>query len=109
MKCEICGKIFNKDDEREEFEIEMPLNYDYFKKNLCAKCAIEVIENKVSGIYFEICENCGKEYDFIEDNSKFESRYTDEYGNYATISDLTNDKLLCLDCAIDEYEKEDNE
>ena len=20
MKCEICGKIFNKDDEREEFE-----------------------------------------------------------------------------------------
>lgn len=109
MKCEICGKIFNKDDEREEFEIEMPLNYDYFKKNLCAKCAIEVIENKVSAIYFEICENCGKEYDFIEDNSKFESRYTDEYGNYATISDLTNDKLLCLDCAIDEYEKEDNE
>ena len=36
--------------------------------------------------------------------SEFESMHTDDYGPYASISEITNE-LLCLDCAIDEYNR----
>lgn len=49
-----------------------------------------------------ICERCGKKYDPIEAEAEFESMHTNDYGTYASISDLTA-QLLCLDCAIDEY------
>lgn len=106
MKCERCGKTFEVDVEREEFENEMTSYcYDYIAKELCAKCSIEAIEDLEGGVYFEICEKCGKKYDLIEDNAKFEHMHSDgEYGSYASIGDLTN-KLLCIDCAIDEYNK----
>lgn len=45
-----------------------------------------------------------KKYDPIVDESKFESMHTNDYGTYASISDLTNE-LLCFDCALDEYNK----
>lgn len=109
MRCERCKKNFIEEDAREEFELEEPTkSYDNFEIKLCGKCAIEVINDLEDGFYYEFCEECGDRYDFIRDNAEFEHKYTNEYGSYASISDLTN-KLLCLDCAIDEYENyEDN-
>lgn len=51
-----------------------------------------------------ICERCGKKYYPADDDSKFESIHSNEYGTYAYIYDLTSE-LLCLNCAIDEYNK----
>ena len=59
MKCEMCRKNFNREDEKNEFEYEMnSKNYDFLKKKLCAQCAIEIFEDLISGVYFEICDNC---------------------------------------------------
>lgn len=103
MICERCTKKFDEEEAREEFESKMPSkSYDNFEKRLCGECAIDAINNIESGIYFEYCERCGKKYYPADDDSKFESMHSNEYGTYADISDLTSE-LLCLDCAIDEY------
>ena len=108
MRCEICKKKFIEEVSRDDFESEYPSkSYDNFEKKLCGECAIDVIDSLESGIYFEYCEECGIKYDPIDTDAKFESKYTNDYGTYACISDLT-DKLLCLDCAIDEYENNSN-
>ncbi len=102
MTCERCGKEFNIDEATEEFEDETLKIYDNLLHKLCGKCAIDAINAGEDGIYYEICERCGKKYDPITVDGAFELRYSDENGTYATISDMT-DLLLCLDCAIDEY------
>ena len=51
-----------------------------------------------------ICDRCGKKYYPLDDNAKFEHMHSNEYGTYAYIYDLS-DEFLCLDCAIDEYNK----
>lgn len=105
MICERCGKKFNKEDAKDEFEAEMTLKiYDHLEKKLCGKCAIEAIYDLENGIYFEYCDRCGKKYYPLDDNAKFEHMHSNEYGTYAYISDLS-DEFLCLDCAIDEYNK----
>lgn len=105
MICERCGKKFNKEDAKDEFEAEMtPKIYDHLEKKLCGKCAIEAIYDLENGIYFEYCDRCRKKYYPLDDNAKFESMHSNEYGTYAYISDLS-DEFLCLDCAIDEYNK----
>lgn len=104
MKCKRCGKEFDIEETRVEFESETLKNYDYLTIKICATCAIDAIRMQEDGIYFEYCERCGKKYDPIEDESRFEELHTNEYGTYASIGDMTNE-LLCLDCAIDEYNK----
>ena len=73
-------------------------------KKLCLECAIEAIESLEGNIYFEYCEKCGKKFFPSDDKIKFESMYTNEYGVYATIGDISNE-ILCLDCAIDKNNK----
>ena len=104
MKCERCKQEFNIEEARNDFESETLKCYDYLTLKLCANCAIDSINSLEDGMYFEICERCGKKYDPIVDESKFKSMHTNDYGTYASISDLTNE-LLCLDCALDEYNK----
>ena len=102
MICERCGKDFDIEEEREEFELETVKSYDNLERNLCASCAINAIESLESGIYFEYCSRCGKKYDPIDAECEFQSMHTNDYGTYASISDMTSE-FLCLDCALDEY------
>ncbi len=109
MICERCGKDFDWEVEKEEFELELPSkSYNNLEKILCAKCAIDAIECLEDGVYFEYCERCGKKYDPITTECEFQSIHTNEYGTYASIFDMTNE-LLCLDCAIDEYNSYEDE
>ena len=100
MKCEVCGKKINVEEERENFEIETSKSYDNLAKKLCAECAMELIEDEVEGIYFEYCEECGKKYDFIYTENEFKWQHSDDPGAAIT------GKFLCLDCANEEYEEE---
>ena len=43
-----------------------------------------------------------KKYNPINAECEFESIHTNDYGTYASISDMTSE-FLCLDCALDEY------
>lgn len=101
--CDYCGKEFDEQDAREEFEATIPKNYDHLTKCLCADCAIEAIDDMDYGIYYEICENCGCRFDPVAD--EYELRR--QTGNDGVEIDMFGD--LCLDCALDEYRNRSEE
>ena len=68
--CDLCGAEFDPSEAEDEFESEFGiLSYGNLEKTLCGKCAIEVINCKVDGVYFETCERCEKRFDYIEDSA----------------------------------------
>ncbi len=101
--CDYCGKEFEEQDARNDFEMETLKNYDYLTKNLCAECAIEAINDMDVGIYYEECENCGSRFDPFATELELR-RQTGDYG--AEIDMFGN---LCLDCLLDEYRKINDE
>ncbi|MCM1538748.1 MAG: hypothetical protein NC254_10160 [bacterium] len=103
-KCDYCGKKFDIEDARDDFEIETLKNYDYLTKCLCAECAIEAINNMESGIYYEVCENCGSRFDPFVDEIELQEQ-TGDYGVQLNMFE----RFLCLACALDEYMNETDE
>lgn len=101
--CEYCGKEFDVEEAREDFEMETLKNYDYLTKCLCAECAIEAIDDMDGEIYYEVCENCGSRFDPFAAELELQ-RQTGDDG--AEIDMFGN---LCLDCALDEYRNVNNE
>ncbi len=94
-KCEWCGKEFEISDAEDDFDREIGFfNYRNIKKCLCGSCAIDVFNEQVDGVYFETCELCGKEFDYILDSHEFENA-TDTY-----LTDLWDSQILCCDCAL---------
>lgn len=102
-KCKWCGKRFDREEAEEEFNLEYVgtvLNYTCFRPVLCFECACEAIEEEVDGVYFETCQECGAEFDYIDEKSKFENRFPSYSGTTLTdYWDVAN-KYLCADCAM---------
>lgn len=97
--CEWCGKEFDLEEAADEFDCEMPnLIYENVKKCLCGKCAIDAIRDEVDGVYFETCEECGMQFDYIEAESEFSSNFSWENGT--TLTDYWNSGVLCCNCAL---------
>lgn len=96
--CDYCGNEFDEEDARDVFEMETLKTYDYLTKNLCAECAIEAIDDMDNGIYYEVCENCGSQFDPFEDELELQRRT----GNDGAEINMFG-KYLCLDCSLDEY------
>ena len=104
-KCEWCGNNFNRQEAEYEFDSEtFGLSYGNIRKCLCGTCSVDVIKDEVDGIYFESCEDCGTEFDLIEEQGKFSSNFSWESG--AGLRDYWKDKILCCDCAIKIAENE---
>lgn len=102
--CEWCGEKFDKQVAEEDFEIEMGVfSYANIRKCLCGSCAIESMKDEVDGIYFERCEECGVEFDYIEASSEFDGNFS--WANGTRLTDYWNRKILCCDCALKEVEK----
>ena len=98
-KCEWCGRKYDMKEADYFFSNEIfGLSYDNIKKNLCGECAVQVIEDEVDGIYFERCEECGKEFDLIEESGKFSSNFS--YANGTCLRDYWNPTIICCDCAL---------
>ena len=107
-KCEFCGKEYDPDFEEDSFACKCcTLSYSNFRKDLCADCALQAIEDEVDGIYFEQCEKCGCEFDYFLDKSKFDNHFP--WYNGTTLSDHWDNQILCADCAIEEAESSDDE
>ena len=99
LKCEWCGKKYDKDEADDIFSMETYcLSYSNIRKKLCGDCAVEAIEDEVDGIYFERCEECGKEFDLMEESREFDSNFSWENGT--SLRDYWNDKILCCDCVL---------
>ena len=95
--CDLCGAEFDPSEAEDEIESEFGiLSYGNLEKTLCGECAIEVINCKVDGVYFETCERCEKRFDYIEDSARVENELGYTLTGYSTI---TNDHFLCFDCA----------
>lgn len=105
-KCENCGVKFDPTDAADEFEMNTLLEYNNLKVCLCADCAIEAIENSEEGIYFETCEQCGKEFDLFEDEGEFSTHFS--WANGLILRDYWDDQILCAECALDLVESDDD-
>lgn len=98
-RCEWCGKEYDRDEAERIFSSEtFCLSYSNIRKDLCGECAVEAIENEVDGVYFETCEECGKEFDPIEESSEFDSNFG--WANGTSLRDYWDDKILCAECAL---------
>ena len=99
--CEKCGTEFDLDEAEYEFSLESTLEYEKFKPCLCVDCAVSAIEDKEEDVYFETCEECGREFDLIEEEAKFEddARYECNVDE-ASLRDWWKEKYLCSDCAL---------
>ena len=104
LNCEWCKKEFDQLEAEQEFEEEFSLYcYRNIQRCLCGTCAIQAIEDKVDGIYFETCEKCGKIFDLIEDEAEFEERCEG-----TSLTDWwINNGVICCDCAIQVIEDEE--
>ena len=100
--CEWCGKKFNPEEEAELFDYAFKYDFRNFKKNLCAECAEEAIDEREEDVYFEDCECCGKKFDLIAVEKQIDEHYGDDA--YWML-----DNFLCLDCAENKVEEMDYE
>ena len=112
--CDMCGKHFDREDADTTFSIEHPLlNYNNFRRCLCAECAMSVMEELIDGEYFETCEKCGKTFDLILEKGNFDSHFS--WANGTDLLDYWQDGIICADCALDkideesDYEEEDDD
>lgn len=100
-KCEWCNKRFDKDEAELYFDSEtFLLSYNHVRKCLCGECAVKAItEDLVDGVYYETCENCGIEFDLIEEEGRFDNQVD---GIDLRDAWRSSGKILCADCAIKE-------
>ena len=100
-KCDRCGCTFDRDIARMDFDNEfMDLDYDNILGCLCGSCAIDAINSKDDGVYYETCENCGKRFDLIEEEAQFDSRHS--WFNGTTLRGHWVSRILCCRCVMEE-------
>ena len=105
-KCELCHKPFDPEEAEYYFESEtFQLSYNNIEKCLCGECAVQALEDKVDGVYFETCEKCGKKFDLIDEESIFDNHFP--WYNGTELRDHWDEHILCAECAINEIESED--
>lgn len=104
MKCKWCKKRFDEEDAMYDFESQTRfLYYDNLAIRLCGDCALKVIDEKIDEVYFETCAECGRRFDLIEEETKFEYNPND-YGSLRDYWD-DGDKPRCAECAVEEAER----
>jgi len=100
MICEFCGRSYKASEAEETFALEVSLIlYSNMKKNLCGDCSLEAYKDQVDGIFYETCEECGKEFDFIEDRGRYDSSFPAYHG--LSLDDEWEERILCCNCALD--------
>ena len=100
--CEWCGEEFDYDDARMTFENNTwRLSYENIRKCLCGDCALRVINEEISGEYYEYCEKCGGSFDFITERQRFAMNFP--VCNGTELRDHWDGRVLCSDCAIEEF------
>lgn len=102
--CDYCHKEIDDPDWEEGTLIEEYCHLQYYtmRKHLCGECAIHAFEDKVDGIFFDRCEECGKEFDVVDEYCQYENQTEDSiFSNWEHF-----DKILCADCAYEKWDAE---
>ena len=96
VKCEKCGKDFDKWEASVAFEsinfASLPVRYDRFGRSLCCACAIEEYQ---TGNYFETCECCEKQFYPETELLAFEKDLLIKKLHFS----MYDFGILCADCA----------
>lgn len=92
-KCAYCGDPYDYETELDDFYADSYLlSLEKFRKNLCASCALKAIEDdREEGLYFETCENCGREFDLIVEEDLYDEGLRAIWDRY--------NKIVCARCA----------
>lgn len=98
-KCEFCGEEFDVIDTQNAFDYITELSYLKVKPDLCFSCAVEAVDFKMKGVYFETCDCCGKKFDRFEDEERFEN--AEATFEDKTLEDYWRPLTLCCDCVLE--------
>ena len=98
--CARCGAEYDLVFAVTEFEEEFPQFWHMnFREPVCGKCAIEIINEREENWYFETCSDCGKYFDYIQENELFNDRTDDD------LNSLDNDCVFCASCGYKRWKK----
>lgn len=98
-KCKLCGEEFDVIETQKDFDYVTALSYMKIKPDMCFRCALEAVETKAKGVYFETCDRCGEEFDLFEDEERFENAYSTF--EEETLEEQWQPLTLCSDCALE--------
>lgn len=98
--CQWCGKAFEPSEEDYEYEYDGRFPYYNFTVPLCAKCAMEAVDERADGVYQETCEKCGKKFDPFVDDGIFQNHM--HWSNGTFLWDHWSDAIKCVDCTLEE-------
>ena len=97
--CDFCKNRFDEAEAKVEFErLTWRLSYDKLRKCLCASCAVQAVENRTEGVYFDTCGKCGREFDLAVDECDFEHGLHGVHHD-KHLRDFWDEGPRCCDCA----------
>ncbi len=103
-KCEWCHNIYDSVCEEDCFDsmigLGSLLQYSSIRKKLCGKCAVQAANDKVDGVFYESCEDCGRVFDWADEDARFCAHFPVENGIDLEGSWRIAGKILCADCAM---------
>lgn len=97
--CEWCEKDFDPAFDADIFQENVSsayLTYEHIRPCLCSECAMKAIDDQIEDVYFETCDHCGCEFDYVADAENFLA----QQGCY--ITEMWRNGVLCCDCALEE-------
>lgn len=92
--CENCGMEYDISEAKDKFNSIYSMDNDDIIQDNCFDCASSIIESQCD---VKKCDNCGKRFDFFEDNLDFMSEH--EISLYSGFNEC-----LCLNCANSAFE-----
>ena len=91
--CSRCGCEYEKED-----VVLLHADVNRVPIDMCEECLEKAYEMQEDGLFYDTCEECGKDFDVMEEKAKYLSQipWCDGLGfEYF-------DKILCADCALNE-------
>lgn len=101
MKCVRCGEEYEKDEVCITFA-----DINRVPMNMCEECLDKAYEDGEPNLFYDTCEDCGKDFDVIEEDMKYSENVPWEDG----LDRNDYGRILCAACALEarEHIEDDN-
>lgn len=91
--CSRCNCEYDEDD----LNLFGGADIDRIPEEMCLSCLESAYDSCEEGLFYDTCEECGKDFDVMVEKSLYESMTNDDgvgYGGWG--------RILCAECSIDE-------
>lgn len=95
-KCSRCGSEYDKNDVNFLFA-----DVNRVPVDMCEECLERAYDDGEEGLFFDTCEECGKDFDVISEKSIYDSNVPWEDG----VGFEGWGRVLCAACALEERQK----